>query len=419
MSNDVVIEELSVAYEGGREVLSKLTALFESGKATLITGPSGSGKTTLLRVISTVIPYVIKAKVSGTLKPDPTYLRKYIYYVPQEPWYSIVTPYVWSEVMSFSKLKLSMSDIKELLRKYGLHDLLSRPTYTLSSGELQRLSIASAEVSGRSIFLLDEPTSHLDKINALKVVNVVKGILKEIKATVIIIDHDVSKWESVVDKVYFLSNGRLEPLRLNSDPYKVWRRKIKELGRGSPGSDVVCRVNVRRFKYPGMSKYVLSNVSFSVRRGEVLLIRGPSGSGKTTLLKLIASRRSGSSYEVSVNGKVLYIPDNPLLYFSEPTPIEEVRGRYEVLKLFGVDCVAKSPIMRLSTGERRRVAIASALVRGADLILLDEPTVGLDPRSKYFVLESIVKARSRGTSFVIASHDDDILSICDEVITLE
>ncbi len=413
----ISIKNLRVMFNGGKEVLSGLCTVISEGEAVLITGPSGSGKTTLLRVLSTIIPNVIKAKVQGSIVPSPQKLSSIIYYVPQEPWYSVVTPYVWSEILSFSNY-LNIKDVKELLHKYGLHSFINRPTYTLSAGELQRLSIASAEASKKRILLLDEPTSHLDSINAMKVIKVINSLMTSSSTTVITVDHNIERWRKLVNKVYLLINGKLRLIRPNEDPYKEWREMIRKLGKGSPSSSTLCEVEVKKFKYPGMDDYILRNIYFNVKRGEIVLLKGPSGCGKTTLLKLIANKRSGRHFRIKVKCKVNYIPDNPLLYFSEPTPIDEVRGNVEVLSKFNLDHVLNSPIMKLSTGERRRVAIASALVRGYDVILLDEPTIGLDPKSKYLVLEAITKARNEGKSFIIASHDDDLLYISDKVVRL-
>ncbi len=415
----ISIRDLTVVFNGGKAVLSGLSTVINKGEAVLITGPSGSGKTTLLRVLSTIIPNVIKAKVQGAIVPPPKELSKVLYYVPQEPWYSVVTPYVWSEILSFSSNHLSIEDVKALLYKYGLHNLINRPTYTLSAGELQRLSMASAEVSKKRLLLLDEPTSHLDPINAMKVIKVINSLMTLLNTTVIAVDHNIERWRGLVKKVYLLINGKLRVLEPNEDPYRKWREMIRKLSKGSPSSSTLCEVEVKKFKYPGMNDYVLKDIYFNVKQGEIVLLKGPSGSGKTTLLKLIANKRSGRHFRIKVKCKVNYIPDNPLLYFSESTPIEEVKGDVKVLSKFNLDHVMNSPIMRLSTGERRRVAIASALVRGYNMILLDEPTIGLDPKSKYLVFEAITKARDEGRSFIIASHDEDLLYISDKVVKLE
>jgi energy-coupling factor transport system ATP-binding protein len=114
------------------------------------------------------------------------------------------------------------------------------------------------------------------------------------------------------------------------------------------------------------------------------------------------------------------VPDNPLLYLSSPTPAEEVGLEgLKYLKYLGIASKAETPIMRLSSGERRRLAIASALSRGYEYVFVDEPTAGLDPLNKLLVIEAIIKAAEMGVGFVIASHDPFVEMIANKVVCIE
>ncbi|HDN76000.1 MAG TPA: ATP-binding cassette domain-containing protein, partial [Acidilobales archaeon] len=267
------------------------------------------------------------------------------------------------------------------------------------------------------LLLLDEPTSHLDPGNAIKVINGVLK-LKRLGKSLIIIDHYIERWRSVVDEILFLTNGTLTDINGVKDPYVKWRALIKSLRPPEDVGEVICDVSIKSFSYPGSDFEVLKDVVFEVRRGEIVWVKGPSGCGKTTLLRLIAKKfRSREGY-VRVHGKTIYVPDNPLLYFSEPTPEAEVLGRLDILSKFGLKELSRTPIMKLSTGERRRLAIASILARKFDLALLDEPTIGLDPKSKYEVLKSIVSLAGEGVAVIISSHDEDLRFISSWVYEL-
>jgi len=402
---------------GNNSVIRSADLELKEGESILISGPSGSGKTTLLRVISGIIPTVFNGKVEGRIEPELSLRKALISYLPQEPWFGIATPYVWSEVSSFTSFKDSAS-VRDLLKIYGMENLIMRTTFTLSAGESQRLAIAVANGMNSKLVLLDEPTSHLDRRNSLKVRSSVKSLKDEGKS-IIVVDHNFSFWNGIVDKAYLMLNGKL--VEYNSSVYAKALRVLSELRPPSGYSQEVLRAHVSSYRYPGTNKPILKDIHIVLNRGEILAVLGPSGAGKTTLLKAIISSLILKRRDVKVisEGKVLYIPDNPLLYYSSPTLRKEVGPEgIKYLEAFNLLEVLDLPIGRLSSGERRRGAIASALSRGAAVILMDEPTVGLDPLSKVEVMKALVEAAQRGVGFIIATHDLDLLKISNRVIRL-
>ncbi len=401
---------------GGETILKDVNLDLNEGEVTLVTGDSGSGKTTLLRSLIGIIPELIAGEVSGCVSPPPAEIRRNSIYVPQEPWFSITTPYVWSEVMSFTRLGLS--ELRRALGGWGLKGLEYRTTYTLSAGELQRLSLLIARESSNPLVILDEPASHLDPPNAMKVAEAVK-LLSSQGYSVLVADHNVRLWGSITSKILSIRKGRLEEGVAES--YGRAEALLRGLRPPRPAGDALIEAEISSYAPPGASKAILRNLRVTVRKGEVVLVKGPSGAGKTTLLKVIAlaTKQLVKGVRVRVCGSILYIPDNPLLYFTGPTPAKEVgEGGLSLLREFGLAHRVGTPIGKLSTGERRRVAIASALARGASAILMDEPTVGLDPMSKYRVLKAVLSATERGVAFVIASHDPILELISNKVVRL-
>ncbi|MEM3948625.1 MAG: ATP-binding cassette domain-containing protein [Zestosphaera sp.] len=409
---------------GGQQIVRDASLEVGEGEAVLLVGPSGSGKSTLLKALSGVIPSVVSGVVKGYCSPSLGVLRGRAMYVHQEPWFFISTPYVWSEVLGYAESRLSdgMSNVDNVLGEFGLGGYAARTTYTMSSGEIQRLAFLIAAGSSKDVLLLDEPSSYLDRRNSETLVRYAEKILKEYGKTLVIVDHDMSLWSDVVSRTFYMHEGLLTDSPAN--PFgEVLEHMMRSLRPPDVNSGDCMRIIVDSFKFPDSGEPLLKDVDFDVCRGEVVVVKGVSGSGKTTLLKLVAGEYVRGGRVVRFNGvrrKLVLVPDNPLLFLSSPTPAEEVgREGLKFLEFFGLSSKIGTPIMRLSSGERRRLAIASALARGYEFILMDEPTAGLDPINKHYVLETIVRASTMGTGFVIASHDPFVEMIANKVVSIE
>jgi cobalt/nickel transport system ATP-binding protein len=186
---------------------------------------------------------------------------------------------------------------------------------------------------------------------------------------------------------------------------------------------------------------VLREIFFSVEKGRCVCIAGANGSGKSTLLELMAACMRPSRGTIRINGASIFKtegeqetgivfqePDNQ---FFLPTVWEDVafgvmkkgispeKGRelaMEALKLVGAEHIAERPPYKLSGGEKQRAAIAAILVMEREILLLDEPTAALDPRSRKNTI-ALLKAIDR--TRIIASHDlDMIMDLADEIIFL-
>lgn len=413
------VKELNV-WLSNHHILKDVSFSIGENCIVLLVGPSGSGKSTLLKTLSGVIPSVIKGVVKGFSSPPLEVLKKKTMYVHQEPWFFISTPYVWSEIVGHTQMK-SLKSLREVLEEFGLSQHVNRTTYTLSAGEIQRLAFVIAVNSGKEVILLDEPTSYLDKRNSENLVRFVGKLSRDYGKTFIIVDHDLTLWSDYVSKILHLSGGRLTETSANPFKEVVDYMSHRLRPPNSIGGECL-KIRVDSFKFPDAREPLLTNISFEVCRGEVVVVKGSSGSGKTTLLKLIASGclKDGGVVSSGRGCKAVLVPDNPLLYLSSPTPAEEVGANgSKYLEYLGLSSKAETPITRLSSGERRRLAIASALSRGYEYVFMDEPTAGLDPLNKLHVIEAIIKAAEMGVGFVIASHDSFVEMIANKVVCIE
>lgn len=180
-----------------------------------------------------------------------------------------------------------------------------------------------------------------------------------------------------------------------------------------------------------LSKYAitaLDDVSFSVKKGEVVGILGPNGSGKTTLFKLMLGLCNPSKgsvrifgedpKDVSIKHKIGFMPESPYLYdfltaeemlnfYGGLFDIEKSVLKEKVARLLNIVDLERSKRLRIrnySKGMMQRVALASALVNDPELLFLDEPTIGLDPIGIHDMVGLIKKLKSEGRTIIIASH---------------
>ncbi len=196
-------------------------------------------------------------------------------------------------------------------------------------------------------------------------------------------------------------------------------------------------------KYYG-DKKALSGVSFTVEQGEILGFLGPNGAGKTTTMNIITGYLSATSGKVTINGydileqpelakkNIGYLPELPPL-FMDMTVIEyleyvselkkvprDIRKKQisEVMKMVHIGNVSGRLIHNLSKGYRQRVGIAQTLIGNPEVIILDEPTVGLDP-SQVIEIRKLISQLSKTHTIIFSSHIlSEVQAICDRVIII-
>jgi ABC-type multidrug transport system ATPase subunit len=274
------------------------------------------------------------------------------------------------------------------------------------------------------VLLVDEVTAYVDEDARVEAARLLRRVADEGRA-VVVVDHDLELWRGLADSVVYLERGRAAaygsveevPLYPARKLALERARELSEKLRGFRGSECLRAEDVW-FRYPGSRGHVLRGVSLEAACGSVTVVAGRSGRGKTTLLKVLAGLYRPEKGRVARRRRPHYVPENPLLYLSEPTAGEELGWDLEAAKVFGLEHALETPIGVLSSGERRRLALASAVRRGAGVILVDEPTVGLDYSTAVSVVEALASAAEEGVAVVVATHSRILRELAQSVVEL-
>ena len=186
-------------------------------------------------------------------------------------------------------------------------------------------------------------------------------------------------------------------------------------------------INVNQLRKTYGTCEVLKGIEFKVKKGEIFALLGINGAGKTTTLEIIEGLRKYDSGTITVNGKIGIQLQLSLLP-AHIKPMEAIKLfakwnkekiDYEMLKKLGIKEIEKKQYFELSTGQKRRLNLALALVGNPDIIFLDEPTAGLDVEGKLSLHEQIKCLKSEGKTIVLASHDmAEVEALCDRIAIL-
>lgn len=363
----------------------------------------------------------------------------------------------------------------DVVDQLGLGGLLDRPIVELSGGEQQRVALAAVLAGSPDVVLLDEPTSNLDQQAASALVDLLGRCAERFGTRFVAAEHHADYVIGLVDGAIRLQDcgglvdgagsprtgsnagqddapecpppacvswsGRRGDVPPEALPERLDLAEIRKLAIDQPAAPdrpvLVCRdVSCRR-----AGQLALDRVSLELRAGEIVGLTGPNGAGKSSLLLLLAgglkATRGGC---VSWPGRASrggsgppagLLLQNPLHQLFCETVREEVllaatnagleaTGHVEGL-LAAADLVdlQSRPTLALSYGEQQRTALAAAMSAKPAVVLLDEPTHGMDARRLGRIIRFVLEARRAGVAFVIASHDKLLLeAFCDRVLTL-
>jgi energy-coupling factor transport system ATP-binding protein len=433
------MESLSYRYPGADwPALKDVSLEIRPGELVCLLGLSGSGKSTLLRVLAGLVPHFHGGRFSGrvevggqdTRTTRPSDLAGTVASVFQDPEDQVVMTGVEHEVQfGLENLGVPPLEIEarilETLRSLGASHLMGRKTHELSAGELQRVCVASALALRPQLLLLDEPTSQLDPEAAEALLDLATSL----GCAVVVSEQRPTLPLERCDRVVFMEGGRIAIDAPQAEALPWLAREhpafvVHELGRAdaSGGGDTLCELRGAAHAY---GDRLVRVPDLELGRGEIVALLGPNGSGKTTLAKLAAGLLEPSEGEIFRRGRAAYLSQDPGRYVVAERVDEEValgvggdlertRAALGLVGLGGFD--ARHP-RDLSSGERERLGLAAVLVTEPDLLVLDEPTRGMDPERK-LELAGLLRWQAEQRATLVVTHDLVFAAqVADRVVT--
>lgn len=442
---EIEIQKLNLKFpEAPSKLFTDLNISIGSGEKVLLLGPSGSGKSTLLNVMGGLIPDVIQTPMKAELLNIPDNNA----YVFQDPDSQFTMPTVAEELaFILENRSIPKENMKpmmmESLKQTGLDVPLDLNINNLSGGMKQKLAIASALLQKPDTLFLDEPTSMLDDESAASLWDVIEKIWDG--RTVVIVEHRVDYIWNKVDRV-ILMNDKAEIIHEGKpddmlkhhqqllNEYGVWHpdswQKTPEFDLLQPDNEVLLELKNLRIERRGMD---ILNVDYlSIKKGEWVTLEGKNGTGKSSLLsavmKLIPSdgevhyKKKRIKKTKQFAGEVYPVFQNPELQFITHKVFDEifinmephfeyteaVRQTEVILNTFGLSTIAHLHPLEISTGQKRRLSVATAFGGVPEVLLLDEPTFGLDQKSAFGMLEMFHDMAASGTTIIMITHDENI-----------
>lgn len=395
----------------------------------------------------------------------------------QDPERQLVMNKVHREIaFGLENLGIDEAEIKrrvwETLEFTSLRHLAYRDINNLSGGEKQRVAIASALAIKPKCIVLDEPISQLDPLVAEEIVTLVKKINEELGITVIIIEQRLDKWFEMSDRIVVMKDGSVEfdgtkeelysnkssyipnylkicrALEVESMPkdFRESRKIVKsnfivEYKQNLPKVNINEVLKIKNLSLKYEDKLALGDVNFSVNKGEFLCVMGHNGGGKSSLFKSIM-RLVNYKGKILIDGKnpssikevakeIAYVSQNPNDYISKDSVYEEIKFTLDnfnefsedkidwILKELSIEHLKYKNPKDTSGGERQRIALASMLVLKPKILLLDEPTRGLDSKRKNALGRLLTSLREGGTTILMITHDMDFAGeYCDRFLML-
>lgn len=450
-------------------VLREANFTIDEGELVVVTGPTGAGKSTVLQAVNGLVPHFTGGELAGEVRISgrstrdhpPRELAELIGRVGQDPAAGFVTDVVEAE-LAYSMEQLAVpaaamrTRVEEVLDLLGIAEIRDRPLRALSGGQQQRVAIAAALTTGARVLILDEPTSALDPTSAEEVLAAILRLVHDLGVTALIAEHRLERVIGYADRMLHVPGDgsvRLAPpaavlqdsalvppvidlgRRLGWQPLPLTVRDARRTALrllpslpaestrrdrpAGPPALTTTKLCARYGAHPA-----LQPTNLVLHRGQVTILMGRNGSGKSSLLWALAGARTDATLTGSVRthgpgaggDRIALVPQSATDLLFLPTVAEECASAdeatgsppgtcRELLDRFtpGIDPAAHP--RDLSAGQQLSLVLAIQLVGSPSILLLDEPTRGLDYPAKRALAAVLSDLADRSHAVLVATHD--------------
>ncbi len=394
-------------------------------------------------------------------------------FVQQNPDNQIVTDFVWHELaFALENMALPVPVIRrrvaEMAAFFGMEAWFRSKTSELSGGQKQLLNLASALAMNPGLLILDEPTAMLDPLSAESLLSAIRRVNRELGVAVLISEHRLDGVFPWADRVLLMDSGRLvsagapgdiaTALANKKDSARIYyglpasvrifaelgfdklplivrdaRREVKALvsdktvtaadtvKSDKPKGKTVLSAHDIWFRYAQKGRDILRGAAVELEKGELLCLLGGNGAGKSTLLRSLAGTLKPYRGKVKIeknarlamlpqNARTLFVADTVKADLLDAADGDEPRAIGMAKKLELEPLLSRHPY-DLSGGETQRLAVGKLLLRSADILLLDEPTKGLDAYARDSLAALLRMLVSEGVSILVVTHDVDFAAL--------
>lgn len=461
------------------EALKDVDLSADAGSLTLVCGASGCGKSTLMKALTGLVPQMTPGELDGVVRingrnladvalTDVGHLCSSVFQNPRTQFFCDTV----AEELAFcgenyGRERATLRQQSERAAKLmGISHLMERKLTTLSGGQLQKVALACALASGAPVLLADEPTSNLDPA-AISEVQAALKVLKEQGLTIIVVEHRLHFLRGLADQVLLMESGRVTRrwngaeffsmgqaqrrslgLRTLVDPGppETWvgqgqvGRQEKQAGRqeNREATPSQVRLSCRGLSFAYGASPVFEGLDADFPAGQITCIAGANGVGKTTLVRVLCGLAAPSSGSISLDGVpasrktrrsacALVMQDTGRQLFSDTLAGELTIGAShasgqsgeQLLADFDLANLGERHPLSLSGGQKQRLVIAAARATGRPIVILDEPTSGVDARHLDSITATLRRIADEGAAVVVVTHDGEFAAACaDRLITL-
>lgn len=453
----VELINFSLKYYGHKkETLSNINLSFNTDEKILLLSPSGYGKSSLLLCLLGIIQRNNLGETNGEITIDginieemsPIEIARNFGIVFQDSESQFCTMYPEDEI-AFSLENFCTppekieGKIKKVLKQVKIEDKKGEMLLNLSGGEQQKVAIGSSLAVESKMLLLDEPTANLDTLGRQEI----NELIASLDTGYLLVEHNFEEWLDRITRAIIIDkNGTIRVDSGGEDFLDKNRdilielglsRKIEEQEEKNSNDNIFTNKNeklleVKNLNFSYAEKKILNNISFDVNSGEIIALLGKNGAGKTTLSKILGGMETKFSGEAAYRGtnikkiskeklysELTYVFQNPEHQFikdsvrAEIELFKEIHGEDmsldAILDKYNLREVKDENPFTLSGGQKRRLSVAIMLSKKHKILILDEPTFGLDYFNTKELMTQVKDLAKKGMGIIIITHNMNIV----------